>query len=575
MSENVILKVHRIIPNGMLNSSFQLEIDASDQVIKHTDLSLSDVDININRYLLNWNYQADNKLTPNLNYHRFKQSISPTVIVIKFGEFNELTSMNYMTKINASINSVTESNYIFTETDKQQMKRLNLPDSSVISCQNCDTSFPTKYQYQRHQCEFNAEKVVLKAEVAGKNVDKASRLRFECDICKKSFVSNNNLERHKNCHRNKSNNICEFCSKTFVSENRLKIHKENHCKKAGDTTKFYRSDVVVWRCEQCKQVFATQECGNKHLNTCKTIMPCTSTAEDAKPTGNEYTNPDTLKSVCDENNFDSNFEKAMNSHPSEGADAEFREMSTSLTKIITEVLYQCEFCNRTYAAKPSVLNHQKTHTTEKNYECMFCQQHFDNYNIATQHWQNKCIKESNLFYLPKMIYCEHCDRGFKSHEILYNHKNKKKHFTPKLHSNDKENNMKTENEKAIVKLIENMINKMDHQSAQNASSENQADSDSNSYLMPMESIKLERDRDGEVAQENGKKKRGRKRKWHKFESKNKKLLTEDGCQYQCERCATVFDSITALDAHKDSAHASTYRCDQCGQVNTIPDHIIM
>lgn len=557
MSKTCIsVKVHRIASNGTLNGSHLLEIDSLNEVTKKTDIKFAD--INSNKQLPNWNYQEENSLFPNFGNHMHSHHYSETKIsmtLIKLGEVDELNATNYIAKVNFN-NDPENCEYVFTATDKQQEKRLKLPDSSVISCQNCDTSFPTKYQFQRHQCEFNAEKVVLKAEVAGKDIDKATRLRFECDICKKSFVSHNNLERHKNCHKSKSNNVCEFCSKTFVSENRLKIHKENHCKKAGDTTKFYRSDVVVWRCDQCKQVFATQESGNKHIKACTTILrSCHNNEEDGTKVFDDTNNISNLTSICDDNNFDSNFENAMTTQSSD-------DTSACLIKIITEMLFQCEFCNRTYAAKSSVLTHQKTHTTEKNYECIFCEQYFDSYNHATAHWQNKCSDESNLFYLPKMVYCEHCDRGFKSHEILYNHKNKKKHFTPKVHyNNPNKANAKAENEKAIVKLIENMISKMD-QNAQSTSNDNLETSDL-PEVIPLNKIKTEKDVE---IQESSKKKRGRKRKWQKTEMKNKKFIVEDGCQYQCERCAMVFQSISALDSHKDSAHVSTYRCEQCGQV---------
>lgn len=46
----------------------------------------------------------------------------------------------------------------------------------------------------------------------------------------------------------------------------------------------------------------------------------------------------------------------------------------------------------------------------------------------------KCSEYTNVFYLPKLLYCEYCDRTFKSHEVLYNHKAKKKHYTPKLYA---------------------------------------------------------------------------------------------------------------------------------------------
>lgn len=126
----------------------------------------------------------------------------------------------------------------------------------------------------RHQCEFNAEKVVLKPDADMKDVDKGMRIKYDCTTCGKQFVSKNNLERHQSSHDNTKKNICEHCNKQFVSENRLRIHKENHCKKAGDISKFYRSDVAVWKCCKCNQVFATGASANAHADICKVIF-CT------------------------------------------------------------------------------------------------------------------------------------------------------------------------------------------------------------------------------------------------------------------------------------------------------------
>lgn len=546
-NENIILKLHKVYPEYVY-SSVQFEIDIhTNRIISQESLSVSDNNL-IER--IDWEDYLEEQPKLCLKHIINEDLDEPTITLIKF-EGDKTTE----THINETINRSSEEPYIFDSSIKKQNIQLKLPDAAIISCQNCDTAFPTKYQYQRHQCEFNASKVVLKPEIVGKDIDKATRLRFECDTCKKTFVSNNNLERHRNCHMNIKSNVCEHCKKTFVSENRLKIHKENHCKKAGDTTKFYRSDVVVWHCENCKQVFATQQCGEKHISDCAVIQQETKTelesnesisTEDKSETKNDSVN------MTNDNNVDSKSE-IVNQIESENKNQQNNtDKSTEipkLSKVVTEILYQCEFCNQTFITKSTLLSHQGSHTTEKNYECTFCEKYFNSYTVAVTHWQNKCTEESNLFYLPKMIYCEHCDRGFKSHELLYSHKNKKKHFTPKIHEKKINENISSTNENAIVKLIENMITKMDKMVTEgNDETEN----------------KNEENKEND---ENGKKKRGRRRKWEKMDLKNKKRSDMiDGYMYQCERCSVVFKDISALEAHKNTQHVSIYSCGQCGQV---------
>lgn len=102
-------------------------------------------------------------------------------------------------------------------------------------------------------------------------------------------------------------------------------------------------------------------------------------------------------------------------------------------KILTEILLQCQYCNRTYSDKSVLMRHQSTHTTDKNYECKSCGAVFDSYVAAAQHWLRPCVETANVFYLARMICCEKCERTFKSHELLYIHKVKQKHFVPKIH----------------------------------------------------------------------------------------------------------------------------------------------
>lgn len=324
---------------------------------------------------------------------------------------------------------------------------LNFP--TLIKCQNCETNFPTKYQYQRHQCDFNAAKFLSIGENANndskKNAENAENNVYECPICYKIFINKNNLERHQSGHSNNDNIICEFCGKHFVSENRLRIHKENHCKKAGDISKFYRSDITVWKCKKCHEIFPSVQNANHHVPLCQENVGSL----------NDHFDKENIE---DEPEFNVYFE---NEHAySKSSQPENNYIET----ISTEILLQCEFCNRTFSDKNVLLMHQRKHTTAKNYECVSCNKVFDSYTLASAHWLKKCSDFANIFYLPKLSFCEYCDKTFKSHEILYNHKIKKRHYTPKLHiavnvENNMQNELKTstENKNIINRLIQDVL----------------------------------------------------------------------------------------------------------------------
>lgn len=531
-SDNIFINVHRIEPDGNITSIQYEEDFLTHQLLSRTPISSDSIVLDPG---CEWHFTSDNKI--NLNYHYVEPDDS-SITVIKLGDIEDLNPMNYATEITTVLSETTAECQPFVNAELRPKKESKIPNiPTMIRCQNCDTNFPTKYQYQRHQCEFNAEKVVLKPDADIKDLDKGVRIKYDCATCGKQFVSKNNLERHQTSHDSTKRNVCEHCNKHFVSENRLRIHKENHCKKAGDISKFYRSDVAVWKCLICNQVFATLTSAKNHAAICGAKIDETA---------------NTIK-------------------------LDIEDANKNVEKVLTELLLQCEFCNRTYAEKTLLSAHQRTHTTDVNYECVTCKETFESYTVAAKHWMVKCSDEANLFYLPKLTYCEFCDRTFKSHEILYAHKIKKKHYTPKLHveKDDNETDDLTgeqvnvqgeenveEKKDVIVKLIEDVLTTLStslENMNEKGNEENKENVIDNNYGGILEG-------NGE---ESDKKKRGRKRKISKQSFKGGKKICaaiKKGYRYQCEKCIKIYDNIGDLEQHRDKEHASNYTCEQCDQV---------
>lgn len=165
-----------------------------------------------------------------------------------------------------------------------------------------------------------------------------------------------------------------------------------------------------------------------------------------------------------QNNFDKNFEKAIDVINDNSNDNFYKNLTIQPEKtphpekqevhtfkmISVEQLFQCEFCNRTYANKEILKDHQNSHGTDRNYQCMFCNESFESYTNALIHWQHKCDLKTNLFCLPKIIICKFCDKGFKSHELLYAHKYKLKHFVPKVYNVNGKNHISIDETRSAV-----------------------------------------------------------------------------------------------------------------------------
>lgn len=156
-SNNIFLTVHKITEDGIV-SSYQYEEDfITQQVVSKTPIPTTNLSFNPH---YTFNYSIDNKV--NLNYRSFEPD-EQSVTIVKIGGVEDLSLMNYATEISTVSNDLGNckpfiNENLSTNKSKRESKIPNIP--TMVRCQNCDTNFPTKYQYQRHQCEFNADKVV-------------------------------------------------------------------------------------------------------------------------------------------------------------------------------------------------------------------------------------------------------------------------------------------------------------------------------------------------------------------------------------------------------------------------------
>ncbi|XP_044729171.1 gastrula zinc finger protein xFG20-1-like [Chrysoperla carnea] len=516
------MKLHNLEDSGSLQD-IQLD-NTQSQIISQT---LSQ-DIKLHESPVQWGYviDTDSKLDIKLQNYESKPA---TITVIKIGGIEDLNPLNFTNHMPTTMNPMHHQVVIqdkmlvdqihqqaamgvtkMKEKPKKKYTPQTLTSTPAVVCQNCDGSFSTKYQFQRHQCEFNASKVILKSEIPKRQIEKP-KTKHECDVCHKSFMTDHNLDRHRLSHGDKKPFTCQNCGKGFVLESRLNTHIETHCKlSTAEPKRFYKTDLSVWQCWNCQLITATEPnhlihiCDltnptfispkviiplqqnptlndehNKIVNTNNTFIFTAKQDENGIATtlyentrmdvyhdNNLTTTSDTTTSMLStQNNFDENFEKAINdgiavdtvsttsSYESTDPQLDSTQESNNITsttmllqekqeqshtfKIISvEQLFQCEYCNRTYANKDVLKEHQNSHGTDKNYQCMFCDDSFDSYTNALIHWQHKCDEKTNLFCLPKIIICKFCDKGFKSHELLYAHKYKLKHFVPKVFKDD-------------------------------------------------------------------------------------------------------------------------------------------
>ena len=152
-------------------------------------------------------------------------------------------------------------------------------DNRCVSCrcfpflENC-TYFEQLFREPQHEPlkviqkdnEFEVEKVSQRAVTIVQDGDK---IKYMCDKCKRLFANEANLDRHQVVHRFGGTAFtCPSCSKSFIDETRLRTHQETHCKSSVLISTLYRSDIAVFQCIVCTQVFSKNNSCVAHFARC-------------------------------------------------------------------------------------------------------------------------------------------------------------------------------------------------------------------------------------------------------------------------------------------------------------------
>ena len=240
----------------------------------------------------NYNYlylndEADIK--PKINKDLFKKSEnvdgSKSFEILQRKECNEIIS----TEVN---------NLILVD----EVKKENFEDSQPtlqckLECNNLsnDNIFINKVENNYKQ-ELNVDclnlsdqqltidtipKVIHKKFITQKMLNR--KRKYNCDICQKSFIRNNELVRHKRIHTNVKPFTCEVCQKKFTQEGNLKWHEKVHtnertficdiCQKAFKrkteltTHKRIHIDDRPFICDICQKAFSQKSTLINHKAT--------------------------------------------------------------------------------------------------------------------------------------------------------------------------------------------------------------------------------------------------------------------------------------------------------------------
>lgn len=172
--------------------------------------------------------------------------------------FKRLSELNSHMQIHNSVTYTCEA-CSFTTTNKVSLRthnrRVHQRDLRY-RCEQCNKSFMSNYDLEDHKashlgtkfiCEhcgntYSQKSYLIAHKRAIHGIQKTARKQHQCDLCNKSFASEHNLRNHASLHSQSF--LCAKCGKEFATNHALNLHSRIH---TGERP---------YPCKRCMKAFA-------------------------------------------------------------------------------------------------------------------------------------------------------------------------------------------------------------------------------------------------------------------------------------------------------------------------------
>ena len=270
-------------------------------------------------------------------------------------------------------------------------------EDEILECKTCQKRFCLKRDLRKHvvihnitekfECNICNKQYKCKRNL-GEHMAMHGEPRFKCTVedCDRMFQTKKTLRRHIESHNTERNFKCDICDKSFRSNQVLKCHKGihakshkcEHCGKLYATVTLLRSHQInihgreaPFRCSVCGKGSPSQMQLTNHLrtHTGERPYPCDVCGKSFAAKKNLKDHKTCVHRIdakwnCTLCEMTFSSEKKLNIHMGH------RHMGIKP--------FVCEYCGKGFPMNSGLVSHRRVHTGETPYQCGICKHAFKN-----------------------------------------------------------------------------------------------------------------------------------------------------------------------------------------------------
>ena len=240
------------------------------------------------------------------------------------------------------------------------------------------------------QCSYVGKKVLLR-----EHKRRLHSIKFDCDICNKSFGYNKDLNRHKRTVHCEPEYQCLECNKFFKTPRLLNTHSLVH-----------KEDKESFTCQVCDKSYSTKyvldyHIKSEHMGMKKSFKcPICGRSFTQKSSYRQHANVHAgiRPYICDVCGKSFSYENGLKAHKFLHNDVRQFQCQICDKKFLHKNSlrihgnvhkeshdHMCTTCGQKFTQKQSLIRHERIHTGAKPYLCTICQKSFRDASIIRRH----------------------------------------------------------------------------------------------------------------------------------------------------------------------------------------------